>query len=240
MSKPARWPLFSLISLTALPACDAFDVSVGANVPKGQTPTPKITALYLEAEEASSLRGFTIERDDTAENARCLAAPDDAVETDEPGPARATYDFTLEKSATYVLWGRIRSPSASSNRFWFQVDGGTWFKWRISVGDIWYWDDLHDDTDYGTPLTFALEAGAHQLVFADAVSGVELDRLYITADGDTPPGNDTPCSPPHSIELDGVCLPSCGAQRGRMCGASACAGLAHIAAYDCDVCCMGP
>jgi hypothetical protein len=203
-------------------------------------PVPTITALYLEAEQASALRGFTIERDDDASNERCLAAPAEAMETDEPGPARASYDFVIEQSASYVLWGRIRAPSASENRFWFQVDGGTWYKWRISVGNIWYWDDLHDDTDYGTPLTFELEAGPHRLVLADAVSGVELDRLYITADGDTPPGNDTPCSPPHSIEIAGACLPSCGAQQGRMCGASACAGLAHIPAYDCDICCMAP
>jgi hypothetical protein len=87
---------------------------------------------------------------------------------------------------------------------------------------------------------FTLEEGDHQLVFADAVSGVELDRLYVTADGDQPAGNATPCSPPHSIEVGGQCLASCGAQQGRMCGALACAGRAQIEAYDCDICCMGP
>jgi hypothetical protein len=229
---------WSLAPAACLVACSAIDVSVGAYVPKA--PPAPVTALYLEAEDAVSLNGFTIEVDSTASNGHCLAAPTDASEGREPGAARATYDFRVDKDASYVIWGRIHAPGPASNRFWFQVDAGTWYKWRISVGDIWYWDDLHDDTNYGTPLKFALSAGDHQLVFADDVSGVELDRLYITADGDTPPGNDTPCGPPHSIELDGACLPSCGAQQGRMCGATACADRAHIDAYDCDICCLGP
>jgi hypothetical protein len=185
------------------------------------------------------MRGFTIVSDEGASKALALAAASDTRETREPGPARASYDFRVGKSANYVIWGRIHAAGPSENRFWFQVDGGTWYKWLISVGDIWYWDDLHDDTEYAVPLTFPPSAGEHQLVFADAVSGVALDRLYIAADGDTPPGNDTPCSPPHSIEIAGACFPSCGAQQGRMCGATACSGRAHIEAYDCDICCMG-
>lgn len=223
--------------LALLCACSAVDVSVGAYAPRQPT---IVSALYLEAEDASSLSGFSIERDDSASNQHCLAAPATTSESREPGTARAVYDFHVDKAGPYLIWGRIRAPGADSNRFWFQLDGGTWYKWRISVGDIWYWDDLHDDTDYGTPLSFPLEPGAHQLVFADAVTGVKLDRLYITADGDMPPGNDTPCHPPHSIEVAGQCLASCGAQQGRMCGELACAGRAQIDAYDCDICCMGP
>jgi hypothetical protein len=222
----------------ALCACSAVDVSVGAYAPAA--PATPSSALYLEAEDASSLQGFSIVRDEGASEALCLAAPRDASEGREPGPARAVYDFHIGRSGQYVIWGRIRAPDADRNRFWFRLDGGGWFKWRISVGEVWYWDDLHDDMEYGTPLVFTLEEGDHQLVFADAVSGVELDRIYVTADGDQPPGNATPCSPPHSIEVGGQCLPSCGAQQGRMCGAVACAGRAQIEAYDCDICCMGP
>jgi hypothetical protein len=146
----------------------------------------------------------------------------------------------VSRAGDYLIWGRIRSPDAMHNRFWFSLDGGPWIKWRISVGDIWFWDDLHDDTNYGAPHHFALEPGTHQLALAPAVAQVELDRLYITADGDEPPGNTTPCVPPHSIEVRGSCLPSCGAQRGDMCGEQACTSLPRIQAYDCDICCRAP
>jgi hypothetical protein len=136
-----------------------------------------------------------------------------------------------------VIWGRIRSPGVLENRLWFQVDGGNFVKWRISTGDIWYWDDLHDDLTYHAPLRFELAAGRHELVLANCAPAVSLDRLYITADGDVPPGNDTPCHPPHSIERDGSCLRSCGSQGGTACGSAECMGKPQFAAYDCGVCC---
>lgn len=221
--------------------CSAIDVSVGAYEPPQAPPAaPPAVTRYLEAEEALELSGFSIEHDATASAEKMLMAPANAQSDREPGPARARYRFRVDRSASYVLWGRIRAPNASNNRFWFKLDDGPWIKWRISTGDIWFWDDLHEDTSYADALQFALEPGEHELLLADAVSGVALDKLYITADGDTPPGNDTPCRPPHSIEVAGVCLPSCGAQMGRMCGVMACAGKPQIEAYDCDVCCTQP
>jgi len=64
-----------------------------------------------------------------------------------------------------------------------------------------------------------------------------LDRLYITAQGDEPPGNDTPCDPPHSISLERECLPSCGSLNGTACSEIECAGLPLLPAYDCAICC---
>jgi hypothetical protein len=245
----------------ALCGCSAIDVSVGAYAPDAGEPDrhdaalhdaaeadaapdeasePPRAALYIEAESALLSGAFSIADDRTASGGHLLEAPLDADSDATPGVARARYKFELSRGGNYVIWGRIRAPDALHNRFWFSLDGAPFVKWRISVGDIWYWDDLHNNADYGNALHFALEAGAHELVFADAVSGVELDRLYITAEGDKPPGNTTTCVPPHSIEVMGVCLPSCGAQRGQTCGAAACAGKPLIKAYDCDVCCLGP
>ena len=43
--------------------------------------------------------------------------------------------FEAPSAADYVIWGRIYAPNAIDNRFWFQVDGGAWTLWRISVGE---------------------------------------------------------------------------------------------------------
>jgi len=48
------------------------------------------------------------------------------------------------------------------------------------------------------------------------------------------------CDPPHSIERDGRCVPSCGAAGGDTCGragSTVCEGRALLEAYDCGVCC---
>jgi hypothetical protein len=204
----------------------------------GWEPPAERAALYFEAEEAIVSAGFSIAEDGPASNGRYLAAPQGVRSDDAPGEARAIYRFVVPRAGDYVMWGRIRAPGPANNRLWFQVDGGVWTKWRISVGDIWYWDDFHDDFDYGRPVTFSLRAGEHELALANCTDGVALDRLYLTADGDVPAGNDSACEPPHSIEVGGSCLPSCGSRNGAACGELECAGRTVIFAYDCDVCCL--
>ncbi|HEY2735000.1 MAG TPA: hypothetical protein VGI70_13485 [Polyangiales bacterium] len=223
-----------LISASML-GCGVERTSIGAYLPP-----PSATGQYLEAEDGDLRGGFVSQDDATASGGACLAPPDGTTSDDVPGSARATYQFDAPRSATYLIWGRIRAPDAEHNRFWFQLDGGTWTKWRISTGAIWFWDAFHDDVDYGDPIPFAIAAGSHTLVIANCVDGVQLDRLYISADGDEPIGNDTPCNPPHSIQVGDACVPSCGSHGATTCGADACSGQQPLAAYDCDVCCFAP
>jgi len=230
----AVWSLAARAGLSALclaaVACEPSLTSVGSWTDSGH---------YLEAEDGVLSGGFEIGRDSAASAGRYLAPPFGVNLPDNmQGAARAVYEFSLRTPDTYRIWGRIRSPSTSSNRFWFQVDDGTWIKWRITTGDIWYWDAFHNDMDYGNALKFPLAAGHHRITIANWVDGVDLDRLYYTPDPrDKPPGNDTPCDPPNSIEVNGVCQLSCGSQGGNECRAPLCTGLPLLEAYDCAVCC---
>ena len=191
---------------------------------------------YLEAESGALTGGFGVATDSGASDGQILVAPSVKSE-DVPGDARAVYSFTVRTPGAYKIWGRIRSPDAEHNRFWVRVDDGDWMKWRISVGDIWYWDAFHDDVDYGHARQYPLDMGQHVLTLANCADNVELDRLYITqVEGDVPPGNDTTCNPPHSIELKGVCNDSCGSQHGNQCGA-ACKDHQPFYAYDCGPSC---
>jgi hypothetical protein len=233
-----------LASAVLLPlGCDASVTSVGAWQPIVEQPTPNLS-LYLEAESGQLSGGFSAVSDASASNGQYLQPPIGMASDMAAGPARAVYSFTAPADAEYIIWGRIWSPSVSSNRFWFQVDDGEWHLWRISVGEIWYWDDLHEDTDYYRPFVVSLVAGPHTLRLANAVAGAKLDRLYITADGDEPPGNATPCFPPHSIEIGGECQPSCGSHAtGDMtttCLADVCMTHTIVEAYDCNICCLVP
>lgn len=197
---------------------------------------PPNPSLFLEAEDGE-LEGFRVESEASA-SADAFIVPETTETSDqEPGTARARYSFTLDYDHEVVVWGRLRSPDVGSNRFWFRIDDGEWFKWRITVGDIWFWDDLHDDAEYGKPLTFELSAGEHELWVANCAAGAALDRLFISGGQRPTTSRGTDCNPPHSIELGGECHPSCGSQNGTACGTSACAGFPLISAYDCDVCC---
>ncbi|MEY4578722.1 MAG: hypothetical protein RL701_3425 [Pseudomonadota bacterium] len=194
---------------------------------------------YLEA-EAGDLSGFTVGDDSRASGTHYIAPPADLrADGALPGSARARYQFTVAADAVYTLWGRLRAPDAASNRVWFQLDGEPWRKWRLSTGEIWFWAPLHDDFDYGDTLRFELSAGQHTLTIANCVDGVWFDRWYIAAEGDEAPvpANDTLCRPPHSIDVQGECVPSCGSQGGNACSDAECEGVVRLVAYDCVVCC---
>jgi len=230
-----REPLVRAACILALAAaavgCDAAVTSVGA---WSASPLRK---FYFEAESGELSGGFSIVNDASVSGGRYIAPPAGGWSPDKPGPATARYTFDIASPARYIIWGRIHSPDANHNTFWVQVDGGMPYHWRISTGDAWWWDRLHNETAYFNPLTFDLDAGPHTLVVSNSIDDDGLDRFYVTAEGDTPPGNDTPCNPPHSILVDGGCSRSCGSQGGDTCGA-ACSGLPTIPAYDCVVCCV--
>lgn len=208
---------------------------------------PDAPGLYLEAEHGELSGGFSIVNDVAASNGQYIQPPTGPAleQTPVADSPRARYTFDLATAGDYVIWGRIYSPDVSSNRFWFQVDGGTWYVWRITVGEIWFWDDFHDNIRYNDTLHFPLAAGPHELVIAKDASTARLDRLYITAEGDEPPGNDTPCRPPHSIDRGGGdCYDSCGSQAPAgmhtTCLVDMCAGKELLDAYDCNICCVVP
>ncbi len=193
---------------------------------------------YIEAESGTLSGGFLIQDDATASGGHFIT-PQVGAASDgtEPGPARASYDIDVDGDGSYLIWARIQAADLSVNRFWFQVDGGDWIKWRITTGNIWFWNFFHDNIDYGTPIRETLTAGSHQLVIANCVDGAQIDALYYAADGSKPVGNTTKCNPPNSIDLDGGCQPSCGALGGTHCGSAACAGLPTVNVYDCAACC---
>jgi hypothetical protein len=211
----------------------------------GGEPQPP-QGFYLEAESGELAGGFTTATDPAASGGQYLLAPDIPSPEDMESSAQARYAFTVPVDGDYLIWGRIYSPDISTNRFHIQVDGGARYLWRLSVGNIWYWDDIHDNRQYNEPLLFQLAAGPHDLLIGNVAAGARLDRLYITANGDEPPGNNTKCRPPHSIDLDGVCHDSCGAQataeRATTCSCSAVPETERFEAYDCGggSCCFVP
>jgi hypothetical protein len=208
--------------------------------------------LYLEAESGELTSdpnvpdsSYAIIDDRSASGGKYILPPAGLVSGDtEPGTALAHYTFTLDQAGDYLIWGRINTPDISSDRLWFQVDGGGWTLWRLTVGKIWYWHRFHDNRLYDNPMHFMLGAGQHELLIANNVPNARLDKLYITSiPNDVPPGNTTPCHPPHTVDFGGGdCHPSCGLQaKPNMPTTCDCANATtKFPAYDCTAgqCCF--
>jgi hypothetical protein len=226
LARSSTLPVLIVLCL-GFAGCESQLTRIGAEADSGH---------YIEAESATLSGGFSVVSDSKASDGQLLIAP--SVTSDaEPGDARAIYTFRVRTPGSYTIWGRIRSPDSEHNRFWVRVDDGAWMKWRISVGDIWYWDAFHDDVDYGNARQYPLDAGDHVLTLANCADNVQLDQLfYSSLVDDVPLGNDTLCNPPHSIELNGVCQPSCGSQGGNQCG-TPCNDHHPFYAYDCGASC---
>jgi hypothetical protein len=194
-------------------------------------------SFYIDIASATVAGGFSIQTDPGLDGGDYLLPPPVQSEL-VPGGASAAYTFDVACTGDYLLWGRIRGPGAEHNSFWFRIDDGTFFQWRLSTGVIWYWKAATSGLDYGTPLHFTLDAGPHQLLFRNSSPDVGLGGLYVAVPGDVPPGNDTHCNPPNSIQLaDGGCEISCGAAGGNTCDTAKCAGRPTFVVYDCSACC---
>jgi hypothetical protein len=218
-----------LALLVCVSSCDPRVTRIGE-----QTNGP---GQYLEAESGALTGGMLIVADSEASGGHWITPAVGAATDAPPGPARAVYELDAKVAGTYRVWGRVHGQDLDSNRCFFQIDGGDWLTWRISTGDEWFWDVLHDNFDYGVPYELELAAGPHQLALSSAVDQFGVDRLYYAPDHSEPQGTEPVCDPPHSVLLDGACNPSCGSLAGQ-CGGEPCVGLPTMPTYDCPACCI--
>jgi hypothetical protein len=223
-----------LVPIVLSLGCEPRMTTIGvANDDAGALTADAGSGVFFEAESGKLSGAFAIGASTEASGGHFIYANAGASAENAPGVARAQYAFNVSVAGSYEMWGRVHNQTIYTNRFWFQVDGGDWIKWRISTGDIWYWDAFHDDVNYGVPVKLELSAGAHQLLIANCVDNAELDRLYFSSDPARPEPKDTACNPPHSVDLDGGCAPSCGSLAGK-CGKCA---ITALPTYDCPSCC---
>jgi hypothetical protein len=196
------------------------------------------SSQYIDIASATLSGGFSIQMDPSAPGGEYLMPPADAGSLQMPGAASAEYSFDLSCAGRYSIWGRMHGPGVDNNTFWLSLDGEPFYQWRLSTGVVWFWRITTKGTAYGAPITYSLDGGPHDLVIRNSATGVGLAGLYVAIPRDMPPGNDTPCDPPHSIQLaDGGCQLSCGSLGGNTCSAVACAGRTLLPSYDCGGCC---
>ena len=163
-------------------------------------------AVWLEA-EAGTFSGsptFATNTDSAASGGKYIQPTSNNPSS--AGPNRASYTFSAA-AGTYKVWGRVIAPTADDDSFWVSMDGGSFVMWNsILSSTSWAWDTVHDSNNGGAVMTYTLSQGSHTLVIANREDGVKLDKLYVTAKGDTPSG------------LGGVCTPTTCSAQGAACG----------------------
>jgi len=103
--------------------------------------------------------------------------------------ANATYTFTIKKSGTYTVWGRVLGPTADDDSFWAKMDNGTWARWNgFGSGNAWAWKAIFDDQVGSSAVQYNLTEGSHTLSFCLRENGAGLDKLCITNSGTAPAG----------------------------------------------------
>ena len=148
------------------------------------------TAVWLEAEAGVRSGSPTFTR---AERRPGVGRPEPAAPDGHAPPTRPA----RRASGTRSPWapgpsrsGRGRSrPTPTTTRSGSRWTAATFVKWNACRRPAaWAWDDLHNSDNNNAVVTYTLAAGTHTLDVANREDGARLDKLYVTALGDTPSG----------------------------------------------------
>ncbi|MBL7110861.1 MAG: T9SS type A sorting domain-containing protein [Bacteroidales bacterium] len=148
--------------------------------------------IWLEAECGTVGSNWNILSDNNASNEEFVIiqsgnnSVDNASESEDD---HIILIFNITEAGNYILWGRIRVPSADDDSFWIKMDEGTWVKWNsISGGLTWGWDEVHNSDMGSQVVSYNLGSGLHTLAIAYREDGAALDKLFLSNTGTSPSG----------------------------------------------------
>jgi hypothetical protein len=99
--------------------------------------------------------------------------------------------WTFNCSAgTYKVWIREATgvTTGAEDSVFVKMDSDSWIRYNdmaISI-NAWLWDEVHDSDNANAVVDFSLSQGSHTLRIAIRELNVDIDRVYITKNGDTP------------------------------------------------------
>lgn len=138
--------------------------------------TPQTTAptfIRFEAENGVLSGPFRIEAKDSAGG---ITVPNGVS-----GSAEARYTVNVEKSGTYVLWGRTIAPTPDDDSFFVSVDGGSEALWDTPISTRWTWSKVSNRGEYNAR-QYYLSAGTHTVVVRSRENGVWLEEMQFGSD----------------------------------------------------------
>ena len=158
-------------------AVDTFTVLINRN------PDYVDPGVWLDVECGTVGENWVISEDEDASNGQ-YAATAPGVQllegASEEAADQIVLNFAVTEAGSYTLFGRVIAPSADDDSFYIRMDDGEWITWNsITGGAEWGWDDVHDQNPE-SPVTFALDSGAHTLYVVYREDGAQLDKFYLS------------------------------------------------------------
>jgi hypothetical protein len=92
----------------------------------------------------------------------------------------AAFNFGVQPSADYHIWGLVRAPSGSDNSFYATVDEGEKLYWSIPVKSDFQWDRVSKAG--AGDATYHLDGGWHTFDLEQREDGTSIDKILITND----------------------------------------------------------
>jgi PKD repeat protein len=159
-------------------------------------PEPDVN-IWLEAEQGMLHSLMASGFDNEASDGQYIWASDgqDATADSSPDDSLVQYTFTVPRTDTYVVWGRVSSDAASTSAFVVAVEEPATastqsaavytLEWTplsdgetadAAHGQTWVWDQV---ASHAMPVFF-LEAGEYMLTIKQWGSGTKMDQILIT------------------------------------------------------------
>jgi hypothetical protein len=157
----------------------------------------KVVSLTLEAESGQLVAPMTVGSDSDASSVRYVWVPTGTGHNRNPDATdgTASYLFTIPRAGEYAIWARVRTDEGS---LFVKVDDQPAFKWDPMIaGRGWTWiKTFHTEAVH--PVYFHLRRGRHVLKLTGREEAMCLDRLVITNDLFSTPGEER-FAPPRKV-----------------------------------------
>lgn len=144
------------------------------------------TAFIFEAEQGDLMQPMNLQTNEQASAGEFILTPNGNGGLLQPNNTLAgiaRYEFELDRSGRYRLWGRVNTPTAADNSIYVSIDGGAYLSWRMMVtGADWDWDMASDQDAGGNIHEFNLNAGRHTLELRQREDGTGIDQLALSDD----------------------------------------------------------
>ena len=179
---------------------DRICISNYDQAPSGKGGSDNIPLVAESASEGLWIEAENMKNDKFGGNIRLVSSNDasdykyletisgsSSCSTNEADMIQAT--FTLNETASYKLYARVKCNSYDSDSYYIKFDNGTFARANgLNTNGEWKWLDLISFIDDGNTVSRNLSQGKHTLTIVTREAGACIDRIWITSSSSTPEG----------------------------------------------------
>jgi hypothetical protein len=175
------------------PAAGSYSINAKATDDKGATttsvsssvvinPTSSSVQLGLDSSDALLSGLMTLGYDNTADQGTYFSVPaGNGKNYYIPPQSYAEFSFSIPKTASYVIWAKVKSPTTENQSHYIYDGKGKWITWKAGIHTQWSWVKI-TDSSAGTDALFSFAQGINKFQMAWFEDNVQVDRILITDD----------------------------------------------------------